>query len=55
MTAHAINMEVDKDLINLINRWRTEKDRQSRSNSMIDVYTELEALLPTTLRYSLSL
>ena len=55
VTAHAINQRVSKDLIHLISRWRIEKDRQQSSASMIDIYTELEDLIPTIIRYSFSL
>jgi len=55
VSSHAINMKVSKNLIELINRWRSEKDRQSQSATMIDVYTELEDLIPTLLRYSKAL
>lgn len=55
VTAHALNMKVSESLVNLINRWRDDKKSGVPSGSMINVYTELEALLPTTIRYSLSL
>ena len=55
VTAHAINQGVPEHLVNLINRWRSEKNRQAQSAKMIDIYTELEALLPTALRCSLAL
>ena len=55
VTAHAINQGVPSDLINLINRWRSEKDKQAQHASMIDVYAELESLVPTTKKYSLAL
>lgn len=54
-TAHAINMGVDKDLVYLINRWRKETQGHARSGPIIDVYADLEALIPTTIKYSLSL
>ena len=55
VTGHAINRRVSTTLINLINRWRTEKDKQANSASMIDIYTELDDLIPTIIRYSHSL
>ena len=55
VTAHAINQGVDPLLIHQINRWRTEMNNQAGSTALLDIYAELEALLPTALRYSLAL
>ena len=55
VTAHAINQGVDPLLIHQINRWRTEMNNQAGSTVLLDIYAELEALLPTALRYSLAL
>ena len=52
VTAHAINVEVPVKLIELVNRWRSELSERSTGGSMINVYTEYEALLPTTIKYS---
>ena len=54
-TAHAINMGVDKDLVYLINKWRKETQGHSRSGPIIDVCADLDALIPTTIKCSLSL
>jgi hypothetical protein len=50
-TAHARNMGVLKELVNTINRWRSEEAGAVRLD-MADVYTTLEALIPTMLQYS---
>lgn len=55
VTAHALNMEVPEELINTINRWRSKKDGKGKARRMIDLYAELEALIPTALKYSLAL
>ena len=55
VTAHATNVGVGRDLINLMNRWSNELHRMGQGASMFDVYTEMDALVPTTVRYSLSL
>jgi hypothetical protein len=54
-TAHAINMGVDESLIHLINRWRKETQGPTKKGPIMDVYAELEMLMPTTVKYSLSL
>jgi hypothetical protein len=54
VTAHAKNMEVGETLVNGINRWRSEEKGAMRLD-MADLYTTLEALLPTVLRYSRAL
>ena len=51
-TAHAINVGIPDKLVELVNRWRAELDRRS-GLPMIDVYSDYEALLPTTIKYSL--
>lgn len=56
-TAHARNNGVSVDLLNAVNRWRKHKD--SRTNAprldMDEVYTQLEAIKPTILRFSSAL
>ena len=57
VTAHARNMGVHTDLIKAINRWRQEANSTTGNPrlDMPDVYASLVSILPTTLRYSLSL
>jgi hypothetical protein len=57
VTAHARNMDVPGDLVNAVNRWRKEASSVTGNPrlDMMDVYTTLEALLPTVLRFSRSL
>ena len=54
VTAHARNMDVPRELVEAMNCWRTEKNAKSGGSNlaMIDHYTDLEAILPTVLRYS---
>lgn len=49
--AHAQNMEVSVELLNAVNRWRKEANSVTGNPrlDMVDVYTTLEALLPTVL------
>jgi hypothetical protein len=51
VTAHARNMEVPIELLNAVNRWRKEANSATGNPhlDMMDVYTTLEALLPTVL------
>jgi hypothetical protein len=53
VTAHARNIEVPVELLNAVNRWRTEATSVTGNPrlDMMDVYTRLEALLPTVLRF----
>ena len=53
VTAHAINQGVSPDLIHLVNRWRCDDGKHH--GSMLDLYSELESLIPTTKKYSLAL
>jgi hypothetical protein len=57
LTAHARNMDISPGLINAVNRWRTEASSNTGAPrlDLADVYTTLESILPTTLRYSLGL
>jgi hypothetical protein len=50
-------MEVPGDLLNAVNRWRTEATSATGNPrlDMMDVYTTLEALIPTVLRFSRAL
>mmetsp|Transcript_17572 Transcript_17572/g.49643 ORF Transcript_17572/g.49643 Transcript_17572/m.49643 type:complete len:426 (+) Transcript_17572:14374-15651(+) len=53
-TAHARNMQVPLDIINANNRWRVEANSTTGNPrlDMVDVYSALDALLPTVLEYS---
>ncbi len=53
VTAHARNMGVSPDLVSAINRWRN--DGNLGSLSMLDMYSQLDAITPTLIRYSQSL
>jgi hypothetical protein len=57
VTVHARNMEVAKELIDAVNRWRTEESSKTGKPrlDMQDVYSTLEALIPTILRFSRAL
>jgi hypothetical protein len=57
VTAHALNMEIGHELLNAVNRWRKEATSATGNPwlDMVDVYTALEALLPTVLRFSRAL
>jgi hypothetical protein len=57
LTAHARNMDVPEPLLKAINRWRIEATSATGNPrlDMPDVYTSLESILPTTLRFSLAL
>jgi hypothetical protein len=58
VTAHARNMGVSIDLIKALNWWRQEANSSTgnpRLDAIPDVYSALASILPTTLRYSLSL
>ena len=56
VTAHALNMQVDKTLVNAINRWRIERQSDGVPNlDMADSYARLDVLKPTVLRYSAAL
>ena len=57
VSSHAMNMKVDAALVNMIHRWRDKKDakKSKQPQSMLHRYTDLEALLPTLLRYSRAL
>jgi hypothetical protein len=57
VTSHARNMQIPEDDIKAFNRW--SKDLNARSGAsrldMIEVYSKLEALAPTLLRFSRTL
>lgn len=53
-TAHARNMGLGRDVIEANNRWRTEANSRTGAPqlSMVDLYSELDAVLPMVLKYS---
>jgi hypothetical protein len=55
VTAHAINMGVGRDLIDAVNRWRSERNSLAPALDMPGMYARLDFLKPTVLRYSLAL
>jgi hypothetical protein len=55
VTAHAINMKVDRDLIDAVNRWRSERTSLVPALNMSGMYARLDFIKPTVLRFSLSL
>jgi hypothetical protein len=57
VTVQARNMEVSVELLNAINRWRKEASSLTGNPwlDMVDIYTILEALLLTVLRFSWAL
>ena len=55
VTAHALNMGGPPELINAINRWRDERSRQGQPSRMIDVYANIDDVVPTAVKYSFSL
>jgi len=52
-TAHATNRRVPKDIIEAVNRWRTERKSDVPVLDMHGVYARLDLLKPTVLLYSL--
>jgi hypothetical protein len=50
-TAHARNMKVDEDIIKAVNQWM-KYDAGAARLDIIELYSELNALTPTYLRYS---
>ena len=54
VTSHALNVVVDRDLVNAINRWRTRTNGRANAAdaAMIDRYAKLDSLRPTYLRFS---
>jgi hypothetical protein len=55
MTAHALNMDIDKDLLlQAINRWRSETQSLVGhvGADMVDRYSKLDALKPYFLQFS---
>jgi hypothetical protein len=55
VTAHAINMRVDRDLIDAVNRWRSERNSLVPALDMAGMYARIDFLKPTVLRFSLAL
>jgi hypothetical protein len=57
VTAHARNMEVGREIISAINRWHEEANSSTGDPrmDMADIYTTLDALIPSVLRYSRAL
>ena len=55
VAAHAINMKVDRDLIDAVNRWRSERSSLVPALDMSGVYARLDLLKPTVLHFSLAL
>ena len=51
VTSLATNHKVTKNLIYLINRWRSERDPQGQSSDILTIYTDLEDLIPTLISY----
>jgi hypothetical protein len=54
LTAHALNMNIDTDLLKAINRWQSETQSalEHVGADMIDRYSKLDALKPFFLRFS---
>jgi hypothetical protein len=57
VTAHARNMDISIPLLDAVNRWRKEANSATGNPrlDMMNVYTTLDALLPTVLRFSKAL
>ena len=55
VTVHAINMKVDRDLIDAVNRWRSERSSLVPALDMSGMYARLDFLKPTVLCFSLAL
>lgn len=57
VTAHARNRRVDREEIEAINRWHTQTNGPGNRGAlpMIDVYSKLDAMKPTYLRFSKAL
>jgi hypothetical protein len=57
VTSHARNMQIPEDDIKAFNRWSTDLNARSGASRLdiIEVYSKLEALAPTLLRFSRTL
>ena len=51
-SAHATNRMISNRLIHLVHRWRHEEEKHARFSGMLDIYTSLVDLIPTTVKYS---
>jgi hypothetical protein len=54
LTSHALNMDIDPNLLKAINRWRSETQSEEGhvGAGMVDRYSKLETLKPYFLRFS---
>ena len=52
VTSHALNMDIDRTLVDAINRWRTERNSLVPCLDMAGSYSRLDSIKPTVLRYS---
>jgi hypothetical protein len=50
--SHAINMGIDRALIDAVNRWRTERNSLFARLDMPETYSRLDTIKTTVLRYS---
>lgn len=58
LTSHAINMEIDENLLRSVNRWRSEfgtDGSKVHTYNIVDHYAQLDTLKPVFLRFSKAL
>ena len=52
VTSHALNMDIDRALVDAINRWRSERNSEVARLDMAGTYSRLDSIMQTLLRYS---
>jgi hypothetical protein len=52
VTSHALNMDIDRALVDAINRWRSERNSEVARLDMAGTYSRLDSIMKTLLRYS---
>ncbi len=52
VTSHALNMGIDKGLVDAVNRWRSELNSEVARLDMAGSYARLDSIKPAILRYS---
>jgi hypothetical protein len=52
VTSHALNMDINRALVDAVNRWRSERNSEVARLDMAGSYSRLDSIKPTVLRYS---
>jgi hypothetical protein len=52
VTSHALNMDINRALVDAINRWRSKRNSEVARLDMAGSYSRLDSIRPTVLRYS---